>query len=282
MKSMTGIGKALVENEEWKVSTLIKSLNAKGLDVFIKSNYNLSPIELNIRKMVRDFVVRGTINIQIDITPKKPEFPIDKEQVSISVNIIKLLAKELGLNLSDDVVFQTAWRHAEKFIEELNPSLEEAVYSSLREALMDLVKSREEEGKHLKEDIEARLLKIEENIAQIEERKEEVLSSVKERVLEKARELGLSESHPTVLNEITLILSKMDIEEELTRFKTHLKRFKDLINSKEDVGRRLDFLLQEMHREITTLGNKMPEFSKLVVDIKTEIDRLKQQVANIE
>jgi len=108
------------------------------------------------------------------------------------------------------------------------------------------------------------------------------LERLKHRVLERAKELGLPEENPTVLNEIVFLLSKMDIEEELTRFKVHLERFENLLNSEEEVGRRLDFLLQEMHREINTLGNKMPELSKWAVEIKVEIDRLKQQVANVE
>ena len=100
--------------------------------------------------------------------------------------------------------------------------------------------------------------------------------------MEKAKELNLPEGNPTVLNEISLILSKVDIEEEVTRFKVHLERFEGLLDTQGEVGRKLEFLLQEMHREINTLGSKMPELSQWVVEIKTEVDRLKQQVANIE
>ncbi|GBC88863.1 hypothetical protein HRbin13_00994 [bacterium HR13] len=282
MQSMTGVGKVVFENDEWRVFTLVKSVNSKGLDIFIKTNYNLSSAEINIRKLVREFITRGTVNVHIDVTPKKVETPVDIKKVLVNVQIVKLVMEELGLKLTDDTIFQTAWKYSEKTAEELSPQLEDCLYSSLREALRDLVRSRKEEGEHIKQDIQARLQKIEGLLEEIEKLKDQVLSSVKGRILERAKELGLPEVHPTVLNEITFILSRMDVDEELTRFKAHLSKISSLLDTEGDVGRKLDFTLQEIHREINTLGNKMPELSHLVVEIKSEIDRIRQQVANVE
>lgn len=279
---MTGIGRAVCENESWKVSSLIKSLNSKGLDISIKSNYNLSPLEMNIRKLIRDSIARGTVSVQIEITPKKASTPVDIGRVLLNIQMVRIIAKEMGLKLTDDTVFQIAWRYSEKITEELSPELEECLYTSLQEAIKDLVNSRREEGKHLKEDMEARVRKIEDLLDQIEKRKEEVLNSIKNRIIEKAKELGLPDTHHTVLSEITFILSRIDVDEEITRLKAHIQRIKSLLNSEGEVGRKLDFTLQELHREINTLGNKLPEFSQIVVEIKSEIDRLKQQVANVE
>ncbi len=279
---MTGVGKFVFENEKWTVTVFVKSVNSKGLDIFVKSNYNLSSAELNIRKLVREFITRGTVNMHIDIAPKIASPPVDLKRIFLNVEVIKLVAKELGLELTDDTILQTAWRYSEKTAEELSSDLEECLYSAVRGALEDLVKSRKEEGKHIKEDTMARLQKIENLLMEIERQKDKVLNSVKNRILEKAKDLNLPEEHPTVLNEITFILSRMDVDEELTRFKAHMHRIKELINFEGEVGRKLDFTLQEMHREINTLGNKMPEFSQLIVEIKSEIDRLKQQVANVE
>jgi uncharacterized protein (TIGR00255 family) len=279
---MTGVGKAVWENESWKVSTLIKSVNSRGLDIFIKSNYNLSPVEMNIRKLIRDAIARGTVSVQIDITPKKAETPVDVGKILLNVEIIKTIAKELGLKLTDDTIFQIAWKNSERIMEELSPQLEDCLYTSLRSALSDLIRSRKEEGQHLKEDIKMRTRRIESLLESIERQKEEVLNSIKNRVIEKAKELGLPDTHHTVLSEITFILSRIDVDEEITRIKSHLQKIKSLLNSEGEVGRKLDFVLQEMHREINTLGNKLPEFSQWVVEIKTEVDRLKQQVANIE
>lgn len=127
-----------------------------------------------------------------------------------------------------------------------------------------------------------RLNKIEELMQEVLKQKEEIYEKAKRKVLEKAEELGLSENKALVLNEITLIMSKMDVEEEITRLRSHLKKSRELMKSNEDVGRKLEFIFQEMHREITTLSNKLPDLSSLAVEIKTEIDRLKQQVANVE
>lgn len=282
MKSMTGVGKGLYEDERWKVSVIAKTLNAKGLEVFIKSNYNLSPMEIKIRKLIKDFLSRGTLSLYVDITPKVAQWPVDKNRILMNVEMIKAIASDLELKISDDVMFQIAWRYSEKNVEEMDPSLEECVYASVKEALEDLIRSREEEGEHIKEDISLRLKKIEDAVDDINKRKDDILNAVRQRVLTKAKELGLTEAHPTVLNEITFILSRMDIDEEINRLKAHLKKMSTLLSSEEDVGRKMDFICQEMHREVTTLGNKIPELSDLVVEMKTEIDRLKQQAANIE
>ncbi len=282
MKSMTGVGKGLYEDERWKASVIAKTLNAKGLEVFIKSNYNLSPMEIKIRKLIKDFLSRGTLSLYIDITPKVAQLPVDINRILMNVEMIKAIASDLELKISDDMMFQIAWRYSEKNVEEMDPSLEECVYASVKEALEDLIKSREEEGEHIKEDISLRLKKIEDTVDDINRRKDDILNAVRQRVLAKAKELGLPEVHPTVLNEITYMLSRMDIDEEITRLKAHLKKMRILLSSEEDVGRKMDFICQEMHREITTLGNKIPELSDFVVEMKTEIDRLKQQAANIE
>ncbi|MFN3813882.1 MAG: YicC family protein [Aquificaceae bacterium] len=279
---MTGVGKGLYEDERWKASVIAKTVNAKGLEVFIKSNYNLSPMEIKIRRLIKDLLLRGTLSLYIDITPKVIQVPVDVKRIHMNVDMIKAIVSNLELKISDDVIFQTAWRYSEKNVGEMDPSLEECVYLSVKEALKDLVKSREEEGEHMKEDISLRLKKMEDALEDTAKKKDDILNTIREKVLVRAKELGLPEVHPTVLNEITFILSRMDIDEEITRLKAHLKKMKSLLSSKEDVGRKMDFICQEMYREVSTLGNKMPELSNFVVEIKAEIDRLKQQAANIE
>jgi len=112
--------------------------------------------------------------------------------------------------------------------------------------------------------------------------KDDIVGRIRERIVERAKRLNLTEEHPLVLNEIVFLLEKMDVEEEVTRLKTHLSRFRKLLAEQGDVGKRLEFLAQEMHREINTLGNKIPDLSEFVVEIKAEIDRIKQQAANVE
>ncbi|WP_448584619.1 YicC family protein [Thermocrinis sp.] len=279
---MTGVGKGVSESENWRVMVFIKTLNSKGLETSVKSNINLYEFELDIRNLLKDHIKRGTTSVVIQIEPKLEKSPLDLQSLVKTFQTFKSFAQELNINLSDDMAFYASLRYAERKEEELNDEIKFLVNQALLQALKELIRSREEEGRKLKEDLIERIEIIKANLAQIVERKDELLERLKQRILERAKELNLSESNPTVLNEMVFLLSKMDIEEELARFKIHIKRFEDLLNSEEEVGRRLDFLLQEMHREINTLGNKMPELSKWVVDIKVEIDRLKQQVANVE
>ena len=279
---MTGFGVGESESEYWKVRIFAKSVNGKSLDIFVKSNVNLMPIEMAIRKKVKDYIKRGTVNISIEVEPKRMDYIIDPQRILQNVNLVKSLAKELSLQVSDDVVFEVGLRYAEKTIEEVDEKLQETIDKALDVAIKNLVESRKEEGETLKKDMESRLRRIEDMLSKILEIKDQLYESLKNRVLEKAKELVLQEMHPTVINEIAFLLSRADIEEEITRFKAHISRAKELLKTEDEVGKKLDFVLQEMHREINTLGNKMPELSEYVVEIKSEIDRLKQQTANVE
>jgi len=279
---MTGFGSGVYENDRWAVSVFVKSLNGKTLEVFIKSNYNLMSLEFSIRKMVREFLRRGTVNIHVDVRRKDIIEPVNPENLSTNINLFKIIREKLNLNVSDDTVLQLATRFSEAPKEEIDPNLEEAISCALTDALKELLNRKAEEGEHIRLDMEERLNKIEELMQEVLKQKEEIYEKAKRKVLEKAEELGLSENKALVLNEITLIMSKMDVEEEITRLRSHLKKSRELMKSNEDVGRKLEFIFQEMHREITTLSNKLPDLSSLAVEIKTEIDRLKQQVANVE
>ena len=279
---MTGFGSGVYENDRWAVSVFVKSLNGKTLEVFIKSNYNLMSLEFSIRKMVREFLRRGTVNIHVDVRRKDIIEPVNPENLSTNINLFKIIREKLNLNVSDDTVLQLATRFSEAPKEAIDPNLEEAISCALTDALKELLNRKAEEGEHIRLDMDERLNKIEELMQEVLKQKEEIYEKAKRKVLEKAEELGLSENKALVLNEITLIMSKMDVEEEITRLRSHLKKSRELMKSNEDVGRKLEFIFQEMHREITTLSNKLPDLSSLAVEIKTEIDRLKQQVANVE
>ncbi len=279
---MTGYGSGTFENDNWAVNIFVKSLNGKTLEVFIKSNYSLMSLEFLVRKLVKEFIRRGTVNLHIEVKRKGIMEPVSLETLFRNINFFKIIREKLNLNVGDDTILQLAARFSEAPKEEIDPSLEEAISCALTDALKELLNRRAEEGEHIRKYMEERLVSIEELLQKIVENKEEVYQKVKGRVLEKARDLGLSENSALVLNEIALILSKMDVEEEISRFKAHINKSKELFRSQDEVGRKLEFLFQEMHREITTLSNKLPDLSPIAVDIKTEIDRLKQQVANVE
>ena len=279
---MTGFGSGKYENEKWLVDIFVKSLNGKALEIYIKSNYNLMALEFSIRKTVREFIRRGTVSVNVNVKRKDIVEPVDLENLLTNINFFRLLREKLNLSVSDDTLLQLATRFSESPKEEIDPYLEEAILSALTDALKELLNRRAQEGDNIRRDMEERIKRIESLVEEILKNKDEVYEKTKKRILERAEELGIAEDRALVLNEMALIISKMDIEEEITRLKSHIHRSIELMKSHEDVGKKLEFLFQEMHREITTLSNKLPDLSPIAVEIKTEIDRLKQQVANVE
>ncbi|WP_041434132.1 YicC/YloC family endoribonuclease [Thermocrinis albus] len=279
---MTGVGKGVSEGERWKVTTFVKSVNGRGLEVSVRSDIFLGDLEQDVRRWVKEYVIRGTVNVVLQIETKLPQSPFDLQKLESILQSLKDVKEKLSLNVSDDTLFMISVRLAGETKEEPDEELRSVLTESLQMALRELVKSREEEGRYLKEDILRRVKLISSLLEEIGEKKDAILQALKEKVAERAREVGLLQEDPTVMNELLFLISRMDVSEEYTRLKAHLQRFLDTLEAEGDIGKKLDFLLQEMHREITTLGNKMPELSHLVVDLKTEIERLRQQVANVE
>ena len=282
MLSMTGFGKGEHESENWKVNVVMRSLNGKGLDISVRMPSFLLPAEPKIKELVKSRIRRGTVHIMVDVESKEALPPVDMEKLSQNVELVRDISRQLELSLSDDTVFEYGWKYSEKVLSEMDEELEKTILGAVERALSELIESRKKEGEALKKDLSQRVEKIENLLKKIKEKKDEIIERLKDRVLEKAKRLDLPEEHPTVMNELLFLLEKMDVEEEVTRLETHIRRFRALIENGKEVGKKLEFLAQEMHREITTLGNKIPDLSEYVVDIKAEIDRIKQQAANVE
>jgi len=279
---MTGFGKAEADSENWRVTIMMRSLNGKGLDISTRMPSFLIPIELEIKNEIKRKLKRGSVTVFIDIEQKFVKPPVDVEKLKSNVKMLKELLKELNLQPSDDKVLDYAWRYSEKTEIEIDEELRRLVLEALRKALDDLIESRRKEGEALKKDLQGRVNKIEKILNILDKNKELVKEKIKNKILERANTLNLLEEHPMVLNELMFLLEKYDVNEEVQRLKTHIERFKNLLETDGEVGKKLEFLAQEMHREITTLGNKIPDFSEYTVEVKSEIDKIKQQAANIE
>ena len=282
MQSMTGFGKGEYEDENWKVVVIIKSLNGRGLDIHLKAPAFLMPLEPALRDILKENIRRGSLTVFIDVESKQILTPVSIQKLILGVETIKVMAEEMDLHLSHDQIFEFAWRLSEKQKIEIDESLENIVLKAFNEALEDLKESRIREGSYLAEDIRARAEKIERILNEIKEKREQLMEDIRRKVRERAQELDLDKDSPIVLNELIFLIQKMDIQEEITRLESHIKELKSLMDTDGEVGRRIEFLTQEMYREINTVGNKMPDLSKWVVDIKTEVDRIKQQSANVE
>lgn len=284
--SMTGFAFVKKVFDDYEVNIKVKSLNSKSIDISIKGDKNvLMYLDLEIRKLVQQYFERGSFQLYININSLTPKFIVEPEKLTQYANVVREITKQANINLSDDKLYEVTIgmiMNNNNVEEELDDTLKENILNAVKEALNALKEEREREGKSLILDIESRLNKIEEMLREIEEKKEKVLESVKEKVYQKVKQLLGENYSERAFIEATLLADKLDITEEVVRLKTHIQRFRELLNLNEPIGRKLDFICQEMLREINTLGNKMPDFSKFTVEMKTELEKIRQQVQNIE
>jgi uncharacterized protein (TIGR00255 family) len=204
------------------------------------------------------------------------------------VDEILSASRRLGLSISDDMIIQLAFRfynptlsEEENFID--SADFKEVLSGTFEAALKDFLKSRYEEGQNLLKDVEENLQTLERLLDEVEKKKELLVEAQKRRLLQRAKELlGNVEENRLVAAELKLLLEKSDINEEIKRLKSHIEMFKEELQKGSPVGKKLEFIAQEMLREINTMGNKLPDLFPLNVEMKAAVDRIKQQVANIE
>jgi conserved hypothetical protein TIGR00255 len=283
---MTGFAFVKKVLDDYEVNIKVKSLNNKSIDISIKGDKNvLMYLDLEIRKLVQQYFERGSFQLYININSLTSKFIVEPEKLTQYANVVREITKQANIYLTDDKLYEVTIGmivNNNNVEEELDDTLKENILNAVKEALNALKEEREREGKSLILDIESRLNKIEEMLKEIEDKKEKVLESAKEKVYQKVKQLLGENYSERAFIEATLLADKLDITEEVVRLKAHIQRFRELINLNEPIGRKLDFMCQEMLREINTLGNKMPDFSKFTVEMKTELEKIRQQVQNIE
>ena len=283
-KSMTGFANSTLSTDSYEVEVRIKSLNGRGLDLSIKGSKDiLFFVEKDIRNLTKKYLERGSIQVYIAIRHHQPKLLENIENLKIAVNSIYKMMKNLNIQLTDDKVYELAVSLSSEFEKNvIDEETKKNIIKAFQLALKQLVDERIKEGIKLVEDINSRLNKIEAFIEEIETKKDKLIERAKNKIKEKVKELLGENYSERAFIEATLLSEKMDITEELIRLKSHIQRFRELLNTEGSIGKKLDFLCQEMHREINTLGNKIPDFSNYTIEIKTEIEKIRQQVQNIE
>jgi len=282
--SMTGFGYATQDFDDYQIEVKIKSLNNKGIDISVKGAKDiLFFIDLPVRNKIKEHFERGSFQIFINLKYNKPTALFNKDTLAQALQGLLELTDSLGLSLSDDKKFELANSIASDLSkEEPDDTLKNRILSTVDKACKVLKEERKREGEKLIKDISERLEIINQNLQIIEENKDKIVERLKERTQEKLKELLGEQYSERAFIEATLLADKMDITEEIVRLKSHLSRFKELSKQDKPVGRKMDFLCQEMHREINTLGNKMPDFSDNVIEMKSQLEKIRQQVQNIE
>lgn len=278
---MTGYGKGTSGN--FKVE--IRSSNHKNLDIHINIPYYLFSYEPEIKKIIKKTIDRGHIEI---LVPKQ-------EMDNIKLKVNKSLAREYynafvslrdELSLSDNIGIDMLASQRDIFILD-EPEIDVSdFYKALEAALEELNRTRIEEGKNLIHDISERIILIAEYIANIEQQKAEFAASARGRLYERLKEfLGdIQIDEARLIQETAILIEKSDITEEIVRIKSHLKHFAEVLKSNDTIGKKLDFIIQELRREVNTIGSKAQyfEIANNVVEVKHELEKIREQVQNLQ
>ncbi|NOY38977.1 MAG: YicC family protein [Nitrospirae bacterium] len=281
IQSMTGFGQA----EEKGVRVEVRSVNHRYLDPRFRIPVFINPYEITLRNMIKERFARGRFDVTIALT--------DKADVNLSINrglagnlfqALRELQKDLGLKEgpSLDHLF---WFRDILFREEpgYNP---EDVIRVFETALDRLAGMRQSEGEHLVKDILTMVVALESHLeavrAEVEGVLEKTYERIRARISELAKETAIDDTR--LLQEAAFLAEKADISEEITRIQSHISQVRKIISEGGTIGRKLDFLLQELLREINTIGSKSSEYrvSDLVIQMKTEIEKIKEQVQNLQ
>ena len=290
IKSMTGYGRANVSKNEREYQIEIKSVNHRYLDVSVKMPRQLSYLEETIKKEISSKVKRGKIDVFVTFennSAEGKEIKINTELAKAYIDELKKLAEKENI-LADIQVTDIS-----KYPDVLNiqnsqddETIKEEVIETIKNATENLVQMREVEGTKISEDLTERLDKIQLKINEISKLStgliEEYVVKLEERIKEILKNQEVDKSR--LAQEVVIYADKCSIEEEVTRLNSHISQFKTLLSSNEAIGKKLDFIVQEMNRETNTIGSKANklEITNGVIDIKTEIENIREQVQNIE
>lgn len=291
VRSMTGYGRETAESESWKVTVEIKSVNNRFLDVSVKMPKQYNPLEELIKKEISAVLSRGHVDAYItveEIGEAKQSIAVDKDLALDYCRAMRELSDITGIPYQmtlKDVASYYGVLTAQKEESDLD-ELWNTMSDAIKGALKQLFEMRVIEGEKLAADILVRI----DILAMIREkilvRSPLVLNDYREKLTQRIEEvLGEIEiDHDKILNEVAFFADKADIAEELTRLLSHFDQFKSNLAKDEPVGRKLDFILQEMNREVNTIGSKAndTEISHLVIEAKGELEKIREQVQNFE
>ncbi|HET6488153.1 MAG TPA: YicC/YloC family endoribonuclease [Syntrophales bacterium] len=293
MLSMTGYGRAeaLIEGRRWIIE--IKSLNHRYIEIITRLPNVLSSLEVDIKKRVGEQIFRGRIEISIQADAESG--PDNGVQYSLNMPLLRnyhsLLTKiKEEFHLEDEIEMKTLVRFKEIFVPSetrFDPTVAwGGLQKTLDEALEALIRMRQVEGEVLKKDFLERLNALKRFIASTKARAPRTVLEYKQRLQDRIRELveGLEIDPVRLSQEVALLAEKSDITEEIVRFESHIGQVEKLLQGSEAIGRKLDFLLQEMGREVNTIGSKSSDIAiaQDVIELKSELAKLREQAQNVE
>ena len=294
MKSMTGYGQAVQTNDAYELTIELKSVNNRFLDLQIRMPKELNPFESLIRKIAKEKIQRGRVDVFINLTPLKS----GNKQISVDWPLLQQLVTELQnggkehFGIVDFPVEQVLVKAMEQsdFVTLIDQpteeeTLEELVQVVANEAFTQLAASRESEGAGIQKVLIDYGSKVQVLVVELNGFVDEYEADFQQRYQAKLEEyLGNTVDQDRLLTELAILLERGDIHEELDRLSIHIEKLAKLLQATEPVGRELDFLLQEMNREVNTIGSKSSpiQIKDIVVQLKTILEKIREQIQNVE
>lgn len=290
MQSMTGFGRGEARNESVEITVEVSSVNRKSLEVGVSLPREWQSLERDVNEAVRGVALRGKVSVYVQVRKVGHGAGLDwdDEKVLATVRRLESFAHEHGMTIAPDGDLLL------RVINSLDtgstlPEAEVAqplVMGALKQALEGFAAMRASEGEALKKDLLERLAFLEGQVVKMRETVADVVPTYREQLFARLQKAGLELEldDERVLKEIALFADRADIAEELTRLSSHLEQFKSTLDEDGAIGRKMDFLCQEIHREINTSGSKANqlELTRLVIDCKNELERIREQAQNVE
>jgi uncharacterized protein (TIGR00255 family) len=293
MKSMTGYGRGDCSQDGFKITVELSSVNRKQSEITVNLPREMELLEAPIREAINQQISRGRLTARVSLHAGEGNI---SARMHLNVSLAKAYAKELAklskqLNLPGPVTLDHLVRAPGVFQtdEDIagNEDFWPAVEKALQKALRMMVSMREREGAHLKKDLIQRIANMRKAASTVEKHVPEVAKRYREQLVTRIKNAGIEApgvEEDRLLKEVVYFADRSDISEELTRLQSHFQQFDDTLKSKEPVGRVLDFLAQEMNREVNTIGSKANDslISREVVTLKAELEKFREQAQNVE
>ncbi len=291
IRSMTGYGIGQKVISLGKVTAEARSNNHRYLDINLRLPKKLSPFEIRIKEMVKAHFSRGRFDISIEMdSGGKDQFKLEPNIEAAQMYVDALESLKAKLNITGEVTLDLVSRAkdvitAKEMEEDVAPFWEE-ISGVLLSCLEALETMREREGRNLVLDLKGRLKRIARHIGEVRGRSSSVVEAYRKRLSERLAEMtgGMEIDRSRLHQEVAYFADRSDITEEVVRIDSHLRQFGQMLESDEPTGRKMDFLVQEIHREVNTISAKANDvvISQRVVEIKAELERMREQIQNIE
>lgn len=291
VKSMTGFGRCEVTEGQWKMTVEIKAVNHRYMDVSVKMPKKLGIFESAIRNILKEYIERGKVDVFVsyeDLSETGYALKYNEQLAGLYLKYLQQMADTFGLE--NDIRVSALSRYPEVFVMEEEDTDEGELWSVLEKAVRGasekFAEARLTEGEHLKNDLIDKLTQMLSYVDYIEERSPQIISEYRSKLQAKIQDLlaDVQIDESRIATEVTLFADKVCVDEETVRLRSHIKGMRDALIAGGSVGRRLDFIAQEMNREANTILSKSGDLaiSDMGINLKTDIEKVREQIQNIE